>query len=169
MRTGKDCQREVFVQRCENFLDPTSSLIAHDGSFFDPSNSRYCGGGSAGPGSPSARCVRKRHQTGHPHMGLEDHILGFASTPGTAIAFLTLSWHLKHPDYFMLTVVGLCAIWGALCLDDSWRLTRRKVDRRAMQAAIDAELDAVNYKTWREDHHERLSGRRRNRDSNSQG
>jgi hypothetical protein len=36
-----------------------------------------------------------------------------------------------------------------------------------MQAANGDEIDAVNYKTWREDHHERLSGLRRNRDSNA--
>jgi hypothetical protein len=49
-----------------------------------------------------------------------------------------------------LILYGLCAVWGLAYLCGIWRLTRRKVDRREIQAELDAELDAVNRRTWLE-------------------
>ena len=58
-----------------------------------------------------------------------------------------------------LVLYGLVALWALVYLLAHLyeRLTRKPPSRRAMQAANDDELDAVNYKTWREDRDERLS------------
>jgi hypothetical protein len=78
------------------------------------------------------------------------------------IAIAVLDYvHLPHPHLiafsFFSPIAVLLAVMG---IDYLWRERKQRMGegRKITSAEIDAEIDAVNHRTWWEDREERLSG-----------